>query len=274
MKTFSNRLAGWLATSVLALGLVAIAQPALAGIASSKHNLGTGGTGSNKLTAGTAEICVFCHTPHAANLNVPAPLWNKGTTASNYTMYSSTNSATYNATTSGPGSISRACLSCHDGSQAMDNMINAPGSGGYNAAGAQLAGATWTASVGALGLMPVGVARLGTDLRDDHPVGMNYCAGGANPSANGNCTDPDFALATAAGTRYWIEDGTAVANVANSPGISGAGFQSSDLPLYTTGTLSNQVECATCHDPHNTVNPTFLRQSTAGSGICLTCHAK
>ena len=33
------------------------------------------------------------------------------------------------------GSVSLACLSCHDGAQAMDNLINAPGSGGYDVTG-------------------------------------------------------------------------------------------------------------------------------------------
>lgn len=50
-------------------------MPAAAQIATTKHNLGTspGGTGVNKFS-GTAEICVFCHTPHGADTSAAVPL--------------------------------------------------------------------------------------------------------------------------------------------------------------------------------------------------------
>ena len=48
------------------------------GIASTKHNLGSGpGLAGRNQTSDTAEICVFCHTPHGADTAAPAPLWNK-----------------------------------------------------------------------------------------------------------------------------------------------------------------------------------------------------
>ena len=34
------------------------------------------------------------------------------------------------------------------------------------------------------------------------------------------------------------------------------------------------VECASCHDPHQAANPTFLRIPNTGSQLCLTCHVK
>jgi len=279
MKLLIKRVVG--SALLAALGLLAT-QTAMAGIAASKHNLSTTGLHTNHLIGeassgfGQGEICIFCHTPHGSNTLVAAPLWNKGSPTPGsgaYQPYSVTNSATMDSTTLGPGSISRACLTCHDGTQAMDNMINAPGSGGFAPGGARLAGAVWTGAL-ADGVMPTSptiVTMLGTDLRNDHPVGMNYCGGTLTPNIPGSCADNDFALAATNGAgRFWIEGGAAVAN-SMTASISGPGFQKTDLPLYAT----NQVECATCHDPHSTER-TFLRRvgGNDNSGMCLTCHAK
>ena len=71
-----------------AVAFLLIAVPAQAGIANTKHNLSPTGTGVNKVTAGTDEICVFCHTPHAADTSAPVPLWNKKLPAgTGYTTY-------------------------------------------------------------------------------------------------------------------------------------------------------------------------------------------
>lgn len=60
------------------------------------------------------EICVYCHTPHAANTAFTgAPLWNKATPTGTFTMYGSTIAGTN--TEASPASPSLACLSCHDG---------------------------------------------------------------------------------------------------------------------------------------------------------------
>jgi predicted CXXCH cytochrome family protein len=271
-----------------AQGMVVAPQTQQRGIAASKHNLSTTGLHTNHMIgemteptgAGQGEICIFCHTPHGANTGIQAPIWNKGSPTPGvgiYQAYTTTNSSTIDSTTLGPGSISRACLTCHDGTQAMDNMINAPGSGGFAPGGARLAGVVWTGAL-ANGLMPGGdlnpniVTMLGTDLRNDHPVGMNFCGGSLTPNVPGNCADNDFPLAHTNGAgRFWIEGGTAVAGVQTPPSLSGPGFQKTDFPLYAT----NQVECATCHDPHSTQR-TFLRRVGANnnSGMCLTCHAK
>jgi predicted CXXCH cytochrome family protein len=88
--------------------------------------------GNNVAVIGTNQICVFCHTPHGFGASQSGPLWNKGVAASNlYTVYNagSNNSSTLDADIPQIGSVSLACLSCHDGTQAMDSMINGPGSG-------------------------------------------------------------------------------------------------------------------------------------------------
>jgi len=273
----------------LALGLTLVSMSGIAmaagapgtGIATTKHNLGA--TGSFNFTTATTEICVFCHTPHGADSSAAAPLWNRtlGTSA-DYQTYSSLGTTTMDAASAGIGSVSLACLSCHDGTQAMNTVINSPGSGStgnVNFDGTNYislaSGVDCAATDGSCGgfnefnymsQVPGEMIYLSTDLRNDHPISIQYAGG----TTSGTQVDPDFkaALSTtvAAGTVWYIDTGT-------------SGKQKSDLPLYnrTTGALAGQalVECATCHDPH-TNNTTFLRHpdGNAGSATCLSCHTK
>jgi predicted CXXCH cytochrome family protein len=269
-----------LTVSALALGL--IATSAYADIASTPHNLGTSnrgadglttahnnGTASEVYTTGTDEICVFCHTPHSSSATTAAPLWNKALPpATQYKMYSSgtmQGSASFNS-----NSASLACLSCHDGTQAMDNMINAPGSDGYVASGSRdwNSSGLWTGSADdVLGNNGILVdfdspTLLGTDLSNDHPVGIPYCGGGQTAAGdNSGCADPDFHPARAAQGQTGFVVGTS--SVAKE-----------NMRLYGSSVSSATVECASCHDPHLDKNKTFLRISNSGSAVCLTCHIK
>ncbi|PKO90361.1 MAG: hypothetical protein CVU18_00935 [Betaproteobacteria bacterium HGW-Betaproteobacteria-12] len=273
-----------LAIAAFALG----AAGAHAGIANTKHNLGAdNATNENFMGAGgTTEICVFCHTPHASNTNVTAPLWNKPVAAgASYTTYTTATSATIEGSVDMSG-ISLACLSCHDGTQAMDTMINRPGSGGYNAAGA-VTGGTWNGARQSNGqLINAGefIANLGTDLSNDHPVGIQYCGGGISTggasttdASSGTCRDGDFNApqnGLIGGHRAWWVD--------TSAGAAGT-RQKTDMVLYarapvlagdaTSGQFQPFVECASCHDPHSE-NPTFLRVPNTQSAVCLACHNK
>ena len=60
---------GWIAMAAFTVFSAMVVDTALAAtsITGTKHNLGTTGTGSNHLTAGTDEVCVFCHTPHGGS---------------------------------------------------------------------------------------------------------------------------------------------------------------------------------------------------------------
>lgn len=280
------------AACVLAVVLVGAQANAQVGIKGTRHNLSstnTFGTGNANFVsaADTAEVCVFCHTPHQSNTTVQAPLWNKATLPSaSYTTYSSTNSSTLDGEVLAVGSVSLACLSCHDGTQAMDNIINAPGSGGVVADGGGNDGRayTWSGSnVNAAGRLSGGAALLGTDLSNDHPIGIQYCGGGitggAGTTVNGTCVDGDFKAPQTqlinSNQIFWVDTG-------------GAGKQRTDLPLYqrTGSTLGPLVECASCHDPHvssgqagptgtgQVSGETFLRVSNASSAVCTTCHVK
>jgi predicted CXXCH cytochrome family protein len=280
-----GRLVRIASVSALLLGLLGLNQSALAGIANTKHNLGTGApAGQNRVTAGTDEICVFCHTPHAADTSAPVPLWNKALpSGAGYTTYASLNSSTIDGAILSVGSVSLACLSCHDGTQAMDNIINAPGSGGYDATGGGAGGLayTWDTSTGrvnAQGVMQNAsntLAMLGTDLSNDHPIGIQYCGGGPNATnATAACRDTDFK-----GSGTGLQNATINTNlvwwVDTAAGTAGQ-RDKTDMILYTrsfSGTNGPSVECASCHDPHSE-NSTFLRIANTGSAVCLACHVK
>lgn len=262
----------------------AVGQQASAAIQNTKHNLGaSNGVNTNYMTTGTTEICVFCHTPHASNTNVKAPLWNKPTNGGAYTTYNTATSATIDGSVDMSG-VSLACLSCHDGTQAMDTMINKPGSGGYVVGGSTIVGGVWTgANQDGSGKM-TGLANLTTDLTNDHPVGIQYCGGGISTgsasttaASTGTCRDGDFhapADGTIANTRVWWVD--------SSVGTTGT-REKTDMILYaraptltndaTSGQFQPFVECASCHDPHSS-NTTFLRIQNTQSAVCLTCHNK
>jgi hypothetical protein len=289
MSRIRSGLIGWASGAVLALTL-GMPGIAAAGIANTKHNLTSAGPGVNK-TTGTDQICVFCHTPHGSNLAVSAPLWNKALPASSYKTYNSTgdgggSGVATTATNSidgqilAVGSVSLACLSCHDGSQAMDNMVNAPGSGST-----AIGTGGWSGANQATGAIKAGLfSNLGVDLNNDHPIGIQYCGGGvtggattsAAADATVSCNDADF-VTTVKNAKingqqvFWVErDGTATKR------------GKEDIILYTrdfTSALATpSVECGSCHDPHvetkGTDNVNFMRVTTSGSQICLACHVK
>lgn len=290
-KSVGRHVVSSVAVALLAVGVVGTPQ-ALAGIANTKHNLGSTGTGVNKFS-GTGEICVFCHTPHGADTSAAVPLWNRtlGTPAS-YTTYNSLGTSSLDGATAPVGSVSLACLSCHDGTQAMNAVINAPGSG--LTGDATWTGGTWSGANQTGGKIN-SVANLGPDLQNDHPIGIQY---GGGMTAGGQYTkgviadngfkDPDFKGVQYANLNgndvWWVDSGT-----------SAGQRDKADMMLYTrkdsdsrqkdgsivAGALAGTqafVECASCHDPHveNVAgsNPTFLRKTNSGSQVCLACHIK
>ena len=121
----------WMAGLVLALTGV-FSGGAMAGISLTKHNLSTSKpAGATIYSSDQTEICIFCHTPHDAIKNNNIPLWNHtlSTTAS-YGVYTS---PTYEATdaarcgwatVAATAAVSNLCLSCHDGTVAINSFNN------------------------------------------------------------------------------------------------------------------------------------------------------
>jgi predicted CXXCH cytochrome family protein len=150
--------------TVVALALVLLsAGAALAAIAGSKHDMRTHMV---SVTGGYDEVCVYCHTPHGGN--PAAPLWNHSLSApTGFTVYSAAVSSTMNATTGQPGAGSLLCLSCHDGTTAVDALANPPASG-------LATGGKAGSNVGLNKRITAGNALLGTNLSNDHPIGFSY----------------------------------------------------------------------------------------------------
>lgn len=179
---------------------------------------------SHDLSTITEEICVYCHTPHNGNAAIPAPLWNRDMLATSFTMYASPTINMDIATD--PQAISLACLSCHDGVTAYNNIVKGTAS-----------------NIGVMtGDLAVGLDAAG--LGNDHPISVTYDI----------VADAAFNAAT---------------------GLGAAGANVGGLPLYDRAAGSNdQVECATCHNPHEATNPSFLRATNVQSDLCTTCHIK
>ena len=153
MKSESRYLTwAWLVAAVLffALGTQS-AMAAIGTVVGSKHDFSTTGPSATYKSATQTQVCVYCHAPHSTPGN--APLWNHASTTANYTLYNTAFSSTLNATTAQPGGVSKLCLSCHDGTVAVDSF----------------GGATGSVSV-------TGSPLLGIDLSNDHPIGFVYDA--------------------------------------------------------------------------------------------------
>lgn len=107
----------------------------------------------------TNKICVICHTPHQAMDGVlNAPLWNHEiTSVASYTLYSSPTFDSHGGTTiTDPSASSKLCLSCHDGTVALENF------GGITSGSSFIGG---SARIG-------GVS--GNDMSKEHPISFEY----------------------------------------------------------------------------------------------------
>ncbi len=213
------------------------------------------------------ELCVFCHTPHGSNVEdlgggVRAPLWNRKLSTGGYFLYDEVWSPTLDAyrglnlKPSAPTGYSKLCLSCHDGTLAIGNVFNAPGSGGYSSTGDSSIPLSGTDTGGT---MPAGTSGrysgdtrlIGTNLSNDHPISFVFDSNLQN--ADGELAAPDTVTDPITGKTL--------------------------LYSGTTATRNN-VQCTSCHNPHTTYEK-FLRMSRwqLGAGatqrqICLNCHNK
>jgi predicted CXXCH cytochrome family protein len=79
---------------------------------------------------------------------------------------------------------------------------------------------------------------LGANLSDDHPVSFAFNA--ALRTANGELADPATLV----------------------------------KPNAVRLDASGQLQCTSCHDPHDNTNGKFLSKSNTASALCQTCHVK
>jgi predicted CXXCH cytochrome family protein len=159
------------------------------------------------------RVCLPCHTSHNARIDDSGEsmvLWNHAITNETFEMY--TTSAGHQGAQ--PEGSSKLCLSCHDGATAIDSF------GGNEEFFNNVT----------IGDRP---SNLGTNLRDDHPIGIQY-------------PPPDL-------TGYNDKSTFTGVRVVNINGV-------------------DRVECTSCHDPHDNTLGMFLRQTLDGSALCLECH--
>ena len=212
----------WLATAVLFFVFgTQSAMAAIGTIIGSKHDFSASGP-SVTYKGTTTQVCVYCHSPHSNPGTTP--LWNHATTAATYTLYTST---TLNASMAQPGGVSKLCLSCHDGTVAIDSF----------------GGAAGTAT-----LKATGTTSLGTDLSNDHPIGFAYNAALVT-------LDPGLKAVTSAATI-----GTGNAGTIDSKMLFGGQMECAschDVHNSTSGTAveakllrittAQSALCTTCH---------------------------
>lgn len=135
------------------------------GVVGSKHDLSSTGPGAK---TGTTQVCVFCHAPHRDDTVTQAPLWNHTlATTSSYGTYTSNtlNASDVVAVTGIDGSATSLCMSCHDGTVAVNSLYNNPVGG--------LGSLTAGGNVNGSGFI-TGDPLLGTSLSNDHPVNFTY----------------------------------------------------------------------------------------------------
>ncbi|HET9578080.1 MAG TPA: cytochrome c3 family protein [Usitatibacter sp.] len=249
-----------------------------AGVATTRHNLSTSGSGTIKSTT-ESEICVFCHAPH--NTSPLGQLWNRRTSTASYSPYAS---STLKSSPGQPNGASLLCLSCHDGTIALGELLSRP---------------SLVPMTGAI----TGDRLLGTNLRDDHPVSFVYDA--ALRAANGQLADPatlvrPLAVRLDAGGRmqctachdphddtngkFLVAPNTASAlcvtchvkqywtgsDHRNSTRTwNGAG--TNPWP-HTSGTTVAANACESCHRPHTAGGSQRLLNYSVEENNCLTCH--
>lgn len=118
------------------------------------------------------EICKVCHAPHVSDIT-NKPLWNRQVTQAPFTLYGSN---TLQAVVGQPDGVSKLCLSCHDGTIALENHSGVT------------TGQTFV----------TGDALLGTDLQGDHPISFVYDV--ALSTADGGLHNPTSQASGLGGT--------------------------------------------------------------------------
>jgi predicted CXXCH cytochrome family protein len=243
------------------------------------HNLSVTGPGAIKATSET-EVCIFCHTPH--NSSPSGPLWNRENPGATYVLY---NSTTLQAVPGQPDGSSILCLSCHDGTIALGNVLSRANDISFS---------------GGVTRMPAGRSNLTSDLSDDHPVSFMYNS--ALTVSDGQLKDP-----SAISHPVTLESGKVQCTSCHDPqnnvynNFLVASNQFSDLCFkchdrnywgqsshnsstktwtgtgtdpwqHTPYTNVSENGCENCHNPHCAGGKSRLMNYLAEESNCLNCH--
>ena len=235
-----------------AVMLMTHSSQAAIGIEGSKHDFTTltnywatptaGGAAVDWAVAhGSTNICGECHTIHHAQGPANGPLWAHTPTAQSFKTYDTGGSETYPSTlTAIPGTSSTTCLSCHDGSVALNSTSGFSGGVVTNAT----TGANNAVYINSSAIV-IEVNGAVDDLTHMHPIGVNY--------ANASTAFPgEFQAASS-----------------TAPSTGGT--------IANTVLKNGSVECSSCHDIHRTLGTATtsgIYTIASGQALCLTCHIK
>lgn len=210
MASFIRKKSFWVRggiVALLALSASSVFAARIADIKNTKHNFsatlapGLPG-GQSRIVSATTEgqICVFCHTPHGADVTAPGPLWNRKLSTAVYDTYrsGSLDSVGPGQSLGQPTGISKLCLSCHDGTMAIGavNVLNGkftdqnPLTEDIRMTGTDPGGTMASAAGATSGF----TRRIGTNLTNDHPISMVFDS--ALASRDGEMRDPALSSPT------------------------------------------------------------------------------
>ena len=205
-------------------------QAAGSGIAGTVHDFSKAGSVAQQ------QACIACHAPHESS--ELAPQWNPKLAQHSYSLYNLASAVT---PVGQPGTYSKLCLSCHDGTLAI---LNYSGSKGSNSL---------------LATRRLSSANSQTQFATrDHPIGGSYDT--ALAASDGSLADPQS---------------SPVALVTDQVGRNRTRAGSISMMMLADG----RVECTSCHDVHNRFNAGdssrgLVKVGLAGSALCLVCHQK
>lgn len=237
----------------------ALAAP---GIANSAHDL------SKESWNTQHDLCGPCHMAHTSRdaTDRLLPLWSHASTPRTFTPFTSPTLVKAGVTIPAPTGSSKACLSCHDGSLAINQFGKT--SGGTSPVNGTAVIINSDYAIGATG-----------DLRGDHPVSFTY----------------DSTLAQNIPFQALFDPHTTLLNLpASGNNLRGATIEAGLLfPDPVTG--QPQLQCSSCHDVHrqrgdSMLNSTAVTDPNAphnpllvisnlgsdgtGSALCRSCHNK
>jgi hypothetical protein len=246
MKLKCLMLAALAVAGLLALPRIAEAQSVNKGVAGSPHDFSTNSWNTRK------GVCSTCHQAHHTDDSQIVPLWNHKTSTAAFVPYTS---PTMNAATGAPGGPSLACLSCHDGTVAINE-----GMGGF-------IGGTSAGTIDPS-------AQIGPNLHTTHPISFTYDS--ALAAADGGLEDPAV---------YKIGDPKTNLTYSTAPvPTSWSGTSLSGKTIDEALLFNGKMECSSCHDVHKLEGSspssgilTRLSGNDAGgkgSVLCRTCHIK
>jgi hypothetical protein len=219
-----------------------------AGIANSAHDWSTETWNVNK------DLCGPCHMAHGSDpANQLIPLWSHETINATWLLFSSP----YLTPMGQPDGASKACLSCHDGTIAYNQLKGQVPDG--------------QPSLLVQGDYVIGNVNGNHDLRGAHPISFSYVAA-VNLSPTNSLKLPSEALTTTLPAGNNLINQTVQAAFLNNGKVQCTSCHDVHRQKGDSGLSSNKPINA---QPHNPLLVAYgLAQDGTGSALCRSCHNK